>query len=415
MNIKKIIFVLFTIFITLYLNTSTTYKSFYYKNEDFYYSIDVPVSWNIDDTVNYDIIISNEKKELFVEVFVLDLNASQTNNEVLEIFIDRFNMKGSFTNITFCNYNAIKGDYTFNLDGLDVNITIVVFKDNYFYYVPLSYTYSNMYKKYKDTMLEVINSMRIYYDNDVVYSNDSSTTNVVTDNKNTLLNETNKSEDSSDYSINIEWDKYKQAFVFKVKDLKEAEKEISAIVNPSVWQYFGIDTYSDPDYNFTFWKKFYQDMFNKNFYRINTVVSFFEKEKQKKGWNDYELAYQVIRSIQHISYERPYNVITDKNKGQNILDYFTPNEIAWYKKGDCDTKSMFIVLILRRLGYDACIYYSAEYGHAMVGLNIPSTGAYKEYNNKKYYFVESTYPNWKIGDLPPQMSDFKKWRLIPIK
>ncbi|NLJ05053.1 MAG: hypothetical protein GX435_04985, partial [Exilispira sp.] len=240
-------------------------------------------------------------------------------------------------------------------------------------------------------------------------------TTVVENNKKSSVEEANKSKESGDYDITLEWDKYKQVFVFKVNDLKEAEKEINAIVNPSVWQYFGIDTYNDPDYNFTFWKKFYQEMFNKNFYRINSVAEFFEKEAKNRGWNSYDLAYQVIRSIQHIPYERPYNVVTDKTKGANILDYFTPNEIAWYKKGDCDTKSMFIVLVLRRLGYDACIYYSAEYGHAMVGLSISASGTYKEYNNKKYYFVESTYPGWKIGDLPPQMGDTKKWMIVPIK
>ena len=141
-------------------------------------------------------------------------------------------------------------------------------------------------------------------------------------------------------------------------------------------------------------------------HRCESHAQFFEKEAKNRGWNNYDLTYQVIRSIQHIPYERPYNVVTDKGKAANILDYFTPNEIAWYKKGDCDTKSMFIVLVLRRLGYDSCIYYSAEYGHAMVGLNISASGTYKEYNNK-YYFVEATYPGWKIGDLPPQMSDTK--------
>jgi len=246
MNNKKIILGFFLIFINIFINA--------YKNEDFYYSIDIPNSWDIDDSVNYDVIISNENKDLFVEVFVLDLNAASTTNDVLKSFIDRFNMEGSFTNITFCKYKALKGDYTFNLDGVDVNITIVVFKDNYFYYVPLAYTYSSKYKQYSNTMWNIINSMKIYYDNNVVYGNDSSTT-VVDNTKNNSLEESNKSKDSGEYNITMEWDKYKKVFVFKVSDLKEAEEEVNAIVNPSVWQYFGIDTYDDPDYNFTFWKK----------------------------------------------------------------------------------------------------------------------------------------------------------------
>ena len=74
-----------------------------------------------------------------------------------------------------------------------------------------------------------------------------------------------------------------------------------------------------------------------------------------------------------------------------------------------------MIIILRRLGFDAVMYHSVDYAHAMVGLNINATGTYKTYNGKKYYFVESTYPGWKIGDLPPNMNDTKKWRIIPIK
>ena len=121
-----------------------------------------------------------------------------------------------------------------------------------------------------------------------------------------------------------------------------------------------------------------------------------------------------MHCVQVIPYERPKN-IANPNSGSGILDFFSPNEIAYYDKGDCDTKSLFMVIILRRLGFDAVMYHSAYYGHAMVGLNINASGVYKTYNGNKYYFIESTYPGWKIGDIPPNMSDTDKWRLIPIK
>ena len=74
-----------------------------------------------------------------------------------------------------------------------------------------------------------------------------------------------------------------------------------------------------------------------------------------------------------------------------------------------------MVIILRRLGYDAVMFHSSHYAHAMVGINLNAAGAYKTYNGKKYYFIETTYPSWQIGAIPPEMNNVSNWRVIPIR
>ena len=76
---------------------------------------------------------------------------------------------------------------------------------------------------------------------------------------------------------------------------------------------------------------------------------------------------------------------------------------------------MLIIMILRQLGYDAVLLFSEHYQHAMAALAINASGTYKVANGKKYYFVESTYPGWKIGDLPPDFGDPAKWYLVMIE
>ena len=144
------------------------------------------------------------------------------------------------------------------------------------------------------------------------------------------------------------------------------------------------------------------------------MVDWFRDVAKKNDWSAYELAEQVIKCVQVIPYERPYNIIHDKSQAASSLDFFTPNEVAWYNKGDCDTKSMLIIIILRQLGYDAVLFFSSHYQHAMAGLSVNATGNSLKYQNKKYYFIESTYPGWKIGDLPPDFSGSNYWTVMPI-
>jgi hypothetical protein len=186
------------------------------------------------------------------------------------------------------------------------------------------------------------------------------------------------------------------------------------MLKPDFYTYFNIDWTKDPDYQFTFWTKFYREIYNKNYYRVTPLVDYFKKEAKNNSWSVYDLAFNVIKDVQEIPYERPYKIIKDKSTSE-ILDFFTPHQIGFYNKGDCDTKSMLIILILGRLGYDAIMFYSADYQHAMAGININANGTYLKVNNKKYYFIEATYPGWKIGDLPPEMENTAKWRAISVQ
>ena len=58
---------------------------------------------------------------------------------------------------------------------------------------------------------------------------------------------------------------------------------------------------------------------------------------------------------------------------------------------------------------DCVLFWSFQYKHAMLGVAINARGNYKTHTGKNYYFVETTYPNWEIGDIDPQMDDLSLW------
>jgi hypothetical protein len=45
----------------------------------------------------------------------------------------------------------------------------------------------------------------------------------------------------------------------------------------------------------------------------------------------------------------------------------------------------------------------------MLGIAINARGNFKSQGGKNYYFVETTYPGWNIGDIDPKMNNLSLW------
>jgi hypothetical protein len=360
-------------------------------------------------------LFENSASEAFYEVTVFDLESAGGYQDLFKTIMERFEAKGNFSKTTFCRYDAARGTISFDMEGYPVKMDLIVTEDAYFFYVAMGYSTSGSFNKYKDTLASISQSFKIHYD-DAVYGNDSSA--IATkqaENKNFDKKNSKYATGATGYDeLRPSWDKYKPVFQFLKADLKKAQQELDEIANSNSWERYGIDPYG-PDANANFWHQFYIDMYKKNYYRVNQVTDWFKEKAKTEKWSSYDLAVNVIKALQSIVYGSPEKLAEKPADASAItLGFFTPNEVAYYNSGDCDTKSLFIVLILKRLGYDALMLYSEVYSHAMVGLAINATGTYASYKGKKYYFVESTYPGWAIGQVSEDWNDLSNWYILPI-
>lgn len=135
---------------------------------------------------------------------------------------------------------------------------------------------------------------------------------------------------------------------------------------------------------------------------------------------DYEEFCQFIfRSIQYI----PYTLVIPGNCSQCRLQgdfdcddhcvsgtrfgILSPPEFMYTRLGDCDTRTVTLLMILRYFNYDAVILNCDD--HSMLGVSIPAfTGESFTYMSKKYYFWETTSTGWGPGMMPPS-GKTKKW------
>lgn len=153
-----------------------------------------------------------------------------------------------------------------------------------------------------------------------------------------------------------------------------------------------------------FWAVVYNIIVSNNKERLANLAYAFNWFQEKNELSDRETLEIIIDFIQQIPYEIPVN----------YYGLYSPAEVLYRNAGDCDSKTLFAVLILKQMGYDTALFYSNKYAHVMLGLNVPSTGEYIELDGRPYYFTEMTAPGWQIGDISPDCADLKYWYIVSM-
>lgn len=110
-------------------------------------------------------------------------------------------------------------------------------------------------------------------------------------------------------------------------------------------------------------------------------------------------------------FSRQYHQQNQPCKPNTKYGLSMPSEFIANFKGDCDTRALFLYSILKERGLDVAVLVSEQYGHAILGINIPGRGKYVTKNGKKYLTFETTSKGWKIGQLPPNCSNTRYWKV----
>lgn len=141
---------------------------------------------------------------------------------------------------------------------------------------------------------------------------------------------------------------------------------------------------------------------------IAPLTELFRRRQQERQLDALEVTQLVVAFVQNITYRLP----TEDDAAFGML---TPVTVVADGSGDCDSKALLSVLVLRQLGVDAQMLLASGLGHAALGVALPVPGKKFKLGAKKYAFVEVTQPGWGVGVVPPQWDVAKAWKVIPVQ
>lgn len=203
------------------------------------------------------------------------------------------------------------------------------------------------------------------------------------------------------------WKKYAAQISLINKDVEEAREQI---VRASSWDYshFAITTHwqIDPvEWHRQYYQTIYSYILTKERKRFKRIAEGFQEIARQEGMDQSELLGFMVAFVQNMQYKIP---------DETQLGLLPPTLTIDRRYGDCDTKVLLLKALLDEVPIKSVILLSLHHKHAMIGIQVNATGDHVLVRNERYYFLETTYPNWNIGVLPPVHAGMEFWKTVEI-
>ena len=191
----------------------------------------------------------------------------------------------------------------------------------------------------------------------------------------------------------VEWDGY-----YEVKHSWKCEgRECSIMLNISTELY---DYYRNDREHLAYKYRFNEDETEPNYYGFmlsehdRPVIRSLAREFVGHATTERERILLALTFVQSL----PYAYDSDTKDEDEYVRY--PIETLVDGSGDCEDKVALLVALLYEMDMDFLLLVLPE--HIAVGVHCEEVDIprYLLYQGKKYYFLETTMPNWGIGDIP---------------
>jgi hypothetical protein len=163
---------------------------------------------------------------------------------------------------------------------------------------------------------------------------------------------------------------------------------------------------------------------------LSSYIKVFDSIGKTKKLNKIQLADAIVSSIQSIPYvlvheESCQDAINNSNssflvqyhrEGKECLPNIKHGIQSGYEflhnlKGDCDTRALLCFELLSHYKYSVAMLISMEYGHCILGIDLPINGLSLRTANHNYLVWETTSTGFKPVELAPEISDLDKWSI----
>lgn len=163
-------------------------------------------------------------------------------------------------------------------------------------------------------------------------------------------------------------------------------------------------TYNAPPGCRTDMRCIYNELMRTNAGPVHVLGEHFLAHIRAKRLDAAQSADLIIGFVQRIRYELPQDI---------AFGIVPPALVPALDKGDCDSKAVLAVMLLRQVGIDAAVLYSDPLVHAAVGVGLPGTGPQLRHGARSYRYAEVSSEGWPVGMIPPRYNQPRLWRVLP--
>ncbi len=155
------------------------------------------------------------------------------------------------------------------------------------------------------------------------------------------------------------------------------------------------------------WQRFYRMIYKDAYKRLQklsfSIYNGLQADIKQEHGEDFDrvLAQTLLTWVQGFEYERiPLGT-----------DFVPLPAIVLGEGSDCDSRALFLAVLMSHMRYDTMLFVSRDYGHAFFGIAIDGEGARLSAEGISYLLGETTAPV-SIGLVPQDMSEISKWIAI---
>ena len=178
----------------------------------------------------------------------------------------------------------------------------------------------------------------------------------------------------------------------------------------------------------TYWTSIYQSLARNDQAKLDSIVDYFQTQRDSLRLNPTETAEAVVTFIQEIPYYLLHDGTCEEamSQGNDFMNEYhaegrpclagvvaglqSPYEFVHNLKGDCDTRSVLCHTILTRLGIPSSVWVSEAYGHSIIGIGVAGSGNnYKTVDGQRHFATELTAKGFRVGMISPDHTDMDNW------
>lgn len=196
------------------------------------------------------------------------------------------------------------------------------------------------------------------------------------------------------------------------------DKEASQFVIDREFSVFSFYAANNLPEMYDAWVRFYRLLARDSMERVKKVsfdiYSALREDCEKKDSASPEaaLAQTLLYWSQDFHYER-------KSSSYDKADIESIPAILEGGSSDCDGRSLLLMCILKNCSLDSCMFISAQYSHALLGVYLPGKQGQTikvddNEGGKDYIVGETTAKQLTLGMMPANMADRKNWMSVEL-